>query len=83
MEQRVQLDWLRIAEWACAGIFAVAVQFQNQDHFLISHQKLHEFFFFEKSKNELVWSKMMFLAILAKIRLFSDNSDPSGIKSCE
>ena len=27
----VQLDWLRIAEWAYAGIFSVAVLFQNQD----------------------------------------------------
>ena len=31
-----QLDWLRIAEWACAGIFAVTVRFQNQDRFWIS-----------------------------------------------
>ena len=33
------------------------------------------FFFFEKSKNELVWPKTMFLVILAKIRSFSNNSD--------
>ena len=28
-----QLDWLRITEWAYAGIFAVAFQFQNRDYF--------------------------------------------------
>ena len=32
-------------------------------------------YFFEKTKNELVRPKAMFLAILAKIQLFSDNSD--------
>ena len=44
------------------------------------------FDFFEKSKNELVWPKMMFLVILAKIRWFSDNSDTlanSRLKSVE
>ena len=29
----LQLDWPWTAEWAYAGIFAVAVQFQNQGHF--------------------------------------------------
>ena len=33
------------------------------------------FYFFEKSKNELVRPKTVFLAILAKIRSFFDNSD--------
>ena len=33
------------------------------------------FYFFEKSKNELVRPKMMFLVILAKILSFSDNID--------
>ena len=47
----VQLDWPWIAEWAYAGIFAVAVRFQNQDHFWISHQKNQgHFFIFSKSQ---------------------------------
>ena len=33
------------------------------------------FYFFKNSKNELVRPKMVYLAILAKIRSFSDNSD--------
>ena len=33
----VQLDWPWIAEWAYAGIFAVAVRFQNKDQFWIPH----------------------------------------------
>ena len=37
--KNIQLDWPRIAEWAYAGIFAVAVQVQKQDQFWISHQK--------------------------------------------
>ncbi len=49
----VAASW--ISEWAyAAGIFAVAVRFQNQDKFWISHIKLHGawvFDFFEKSKN--------------------------------
>ena len=45
----VQLDWPWIAEWAYAGIFAVAVRFQNQDQFLVSHQKVGtRFLFFRK-----------------------------------
>ena len=65
----LQLDWPWILEWAYASIFAVAVRIQNQDQFWISHQKIrdHFFNFFEKSKNELVRPKTMFLAILAKI----------------
>ena len=72
---------LRIAEWACDGIFSVAVWFQNQDQnedqFSIPCQRLHGSFYnvFEKSKNELVWPKMMFSVILLKIWWFSDNSD--------
>ena len=34
----VQLDWPWIAEWAYTDIFAVTVQFQNQDQFWISHR---------------------------------------------
>ena len=40
---------------------------KNRGHFL--------FFFFKKSKNELVRPKMMFLAIFARIQSFSNNSD--------
>ena len=38
----LQLDWPWIAEWAYAGIFAVAVRFQNQDRvgFLIKKSGL-------------------------------------------
>ena len=32
----LQLDWPWIAEWAYAGIFAVAVRIQNQEQFWIS-----------------------------------------------
>ena len=71
----LQLDWPQVAEWAYAGIFPVAVQFQNQDQIWISHQKKTGFFFFEKSKHELVQPKMMFWVILAKIRSFPDTSD--------
>ena len=57
----LQLDWLWVAEWACAGIFAVAVQFQNRDKFIAFLIKKAGFvFFFEKSKNELVRPKMVF-----------------------
>ena len=49
----------------------MAVRFQNQDQFWIPQPKLHVAcildFFFEKSKNELVRPKMVFLVILAKI----------------
>ena len=64
----MQLDWLWIAEWAYTEIFAVAVRVQKQDQFWISHQKSGVIFnLFERSKNELVRIKTMFLAILAKI----------------
>ena len=66
----VQLDWPSIADWAYAGIFAVAVRFQNQDQFWIPQPKLHGaciLGFFKKSQNEVVWSFLVFLAILAKI----------------
>ena len=72
----VQLDWLRIAEWAYAGIFAVAVRFQNQDQFWIPHQKLHVacvLDFFDISKNKLVWPNMLFLAICLQNRSLSEN----------
>ena len=43
------------------GIFAVAVQFQNRDNFIVFLIKKAGFvFFFEKSKNELVRPKMVF-----------------------
>ena len=72
----LQLDWPWIAVWANAGIFAVAVRFQNQDQFWVSHKKNQgSFFFSEKSKNELVQPKKKKFAILAKIRLFSNNSN--------
>ena len=74
--QQLQLDWPWITEWAYAGIFTVAVRFQNQDQFWISRQKIRGcFLFFRKVKNELVRPKMVFLVILAKIRSFFDNSD--------
>ena len=40
--------------------------------FLIKKSGVDFFHFFEKSKNELVRPKMMFLAVLAKIRSFFD-----------
>ena len=58
-----------------AGMLVVAIRFQNQDQFWVSHQKVRGHFFFEKSKNELAQPKMVILAILAKIQLFSNNSD--------
>ena len=59
----------------CADIFAVAVRFQNQDQCWIPHQKLQGgilFYFIEKLKNELVWPKMMYLAILLPEWIFSE-----------
>ena len=41
----VQLDWPWIAEWAYAGIFAVAIRFQNQGQSWISHKKSGVVFF--------------------------------------
>ena len=43
--------------------------------FLIKEIRGSFFYFVEKSTNELVRPKTMFLAILAKNRWFSDNSD--------
>ena len=43
--------------------------------FLIKKIRGRFYIFFEKSKNELVRPKMVFLAILAKCRLIFDNSD--------
>ena len=37
----LQLDWLKIAEWAYAGIFAAEVRFQIRDQFWIPQPKLH------------------------------------------
>ena len=54
------------------------VQFHIRDQFWTPRPKLHGacyFGFSEESKNELVWPLLMFLAILAKNRWFSDNSD--------
>ena len=54
-------------DWAYAGIFAVAVRFQNQDQFWILHQKLHGaciFDFFKNPQNEVVWPFLVFLVIL-------------------
>ena len=63
----LQLDWPGIAECAYADIFAVAARFRNQDHFWISHKKSGVvFYFFEKSKNELVRQKMMFFGNVSK-----------------
>ena len=65
----VQLDWPSIVGWAYASIFAVAVRFQIQDQFWILWPQLHAaciLDFLEKSKNELVRPKTVFLAILAK-----------------
>ena len=65
----IQLDWPSIAGWAYASIFAVVVRFQIRDQFWVPQPKLHRaciLDFFEKSKNELVRPKMVFLAILAK-----------------
>ena len=61
-----------IAEWTYAGIFHVAVRFQNQAQFWISCQKVRVVFiyFSKKSTNELVRPKLMFLTILAKIWWF-------------
>ena len=66
----IQLDWLSIAGSVYARFFAVAVQFQIQDQFWIPRLKVHIaciLDFFEKSRNELVRPKMVFLAILVKI----------------
>ena len=65
----VQLDWPWIAEWAYAGIFAVAGVFKTKTSFgfLIKKIRRRFFYFFQKSKNELVRPKTMFLVILAKI----------------
>ena len=73
----VKLDWPWIAEWTYAGIFDVTVRIQNQYQFWVSHQKNRGRFFnlFEKSKNELVRQKTMFLTILAKNRSFFNNSN--------
>ena len=54
LSARIQLDWPWFPEWAYAGIFAVAVRFQNQEQFWISHQKNQFFCFFKILKNELV-----------------------------
>ena len=67
--QCVQLDWLSIVDWAYASIFAVEIRFHIRGQFWIPEPKLHGaciLDFFEKSKNELGWTFLMFLVILAK-----------------
>ena len=67
---KLQLDWPSIAGCVYAGMFAVAIRFQIRDQFWISQPKLNVACFldlFEKSKDELVRTKMVFLTILAKI----------------
>ena len=46
----IQLDWPWFAEWAYAGIFAVAVRIQNQDQFgfLIKKSRVAFLIFFRK-----------------------------------
>ena len=61
-----------------AEIFALAVRFQNQDQFWVSRQKNQVSFLFLFFRNVEKWdrtAKTVFLAILAKIQSFSDNSD--------
>ena len=48
----IQLDWPWIAEWTYVGIFAVAVRFQNQNQFWVSHQKNQGSFSFIFSKSQ-------------------------------
>ena len=69
----LQLDWSWIAEWAYAGILLWLSDFKTKTSFGFLVKK--GVVFFKKSKNELVQQKLVFLAILAKIRSFSDNSD--------
>ena len=73
----LQLDWPWVTEWAHTSIFAVAVLFQNQDRFRISHQKIRSHFLicFKKLKNELVWPKMVFFQFQQKNQLFFNNSN--------
>ena len=66
---KLQPDWPSIADWAYVGIFAVKIRFHIRDQFWIPQPKLHGaciLDFVEKSKNELVWSFLRFLTILAK-----------------
>ena len=62
------IGYIAIADWAYVGIFAVAVQFENQDKFWIPNQKLHVaciLDFSKKNQNELVCPFLVFfLAIL-------------------
>ena len=57
----LHVDWLRIAEWVYAGMFAVAARFQNKDHFWIPHLIL-------KPQNELVWPVFVFLCFSGGFR---------------
>ena len=54
---------------ACAGIFTVVVQFQNQDQFWISHQKNQRSFYnFSKGQKRARTNKSdVFFVILAEI----------------
>ena len=74
----VQLDWPWIAEWACARWhFCCGCLISKPRPVLdfLSKNQGSFFFLFKKSKNELARPKTVFLAILAKIRSFSDNSN--------
>ena len=47
----VEIGLAMVAKWAYAGTFAVAVRFQNQDQFWVSHQKIRgHFFIFPESR---------------------------------
>ena len=42
------IGYIRIGEWACARIFAVTDEFQNEDQLWISHKKTGVVFFNQK-----------------------------------
>ena len=61
LEALLQLDWLRIAEWAYGGIFAVGANLKTKTRACILG-------FFETSQiHKLVWPFLVLLAILANI----------------
>ena len=74
LDHILQLDWPWIAEWAYAGIFAVAVQFKNKDQFWISNQKISGRVS-SKSQNMSSYDRKGFFCNIRKILVFSDNSD--------
>ena len=72
----VQLDWLEGLQSGSALVFLPLLPNSKTRPVLdLSSKKLFFFNFPEKLKTELARPKMVFLAILAKNRLFSDNSD--------